>query len=647
MGLVISCSPNKHYELFSEKTLNLVQKAVFEVIIEKPTDDQIIYEKKLNWENIPYAIRTDKYYSVGTAFAISKTELISAFHVFELNTSENIFIRDSEGNIFEVDQVIGGCNERDILIFTVIDKTFDDFFEFAENNRMGSPVLSVGNALGEGIVIRNGFILGTVPEDDSGRWNLLKSSTDGSPGNSGGPLITPEGKVVALVTARSDNILYSIPSDVILNFDRSFLSYRIRTNYGHLLLPDKNNKMFETQIPLPIVFSEATDAILEAHRKHYETSMLELFNNAPEYLTGSNNAHLLNSYFSSIFPQFSYVDPDDGNWKLSRMSSQSYNLEEDGGLMHASRSGFNFYKIIKPRSVPLKKINTDPKYIMDLILSSIRTERTLWRGNWNGDADKYRILSYGVPASIEQFRDNLDRNWITAHWNIFYNDSVLIMYILPLPNGPVVITTIQPSPFLYEYKMDIEKICDHIFTAYEATFAEWVVFIEFQDYIPAFLNDLSFEWARNEQRFTFSCGSIFISSDRQSFNWTDNSKLFLFPFWYKNSNDLEFGIRRIDLDKDLLGYDYFTLIRNIKPDSRLGFNAMERWNNLAAKNHPFNGRAVISLSDNTGSLGAVIHTPQYDTETIFSLYHEMIDPMDEENLMQRFNAFKQGILISD
>jgi len=650
MGMMTACSSNQFnnsFGFFSAKTMNLVQSAVFEVIIEKPLNDPIIYEREINWENVPYAIRTDKYNSIGTAFAISRTELISAFHVFELNTSVDYFIRDTNGNIFEIDQIKGGCNEKDILIFSVKEKIFDNFFQFENNSRIGSPVFSVGNALGEGIIIRNGFILGTVPEEDSGRWNLLKSSADGSPGNSGGPLITKNGKVVALVTSRKDNILYSIPADVISNYNRSSLNYRIKTNYSHLILPDKINKVFEIQVALPANFTETISIILDAHRIHYKNSMIELFNNAPEYLTGPNNLHLLNSSFSSIFPQFSYVDPNDGNWKLSRMTGQNYDLEEDGRLMHSSRSGFNFYKIRKPRSVPLERINKDPMFIMDLILNNIRTERTLWGWSWDDDSDKYRILSYGTPSSVGQFNDILGRNWITANWNIAYNGNILIMYILPLPNGPVIISTIVSSIFRYEYEIDIQKLCNHTFTAYEATFAEWVEFIRFNDFIPSFLNDLSFEWKSNEQTFVFSCGSISISSDSQSFNWTDNSKLFLFPFWYRNNNNLEFGIRRLDLDKDLLGNDFFAIIRNVKPDVRLGSIAMERWDNLIAENHPFNGRPVISISDNTGSLGTVIHAPQSDRETIFSLYLTMKDPISEENVVQRFNAFRQGLLIRE
>ena len=257
-GLVISCSSSPAdtgSRQLSSRTLSLVENAVFEVVLEKPVDDPVIYDRELNWDKVPYAIRSDKYHSIGTAFAISKTELITAFHVINLGFESIIynkyFVRDSRGEVYEVDQVTGGSNEKDYLIFTVKGKTFNEFFQFERNYKIGDPVLSIGNALGEGIVVRDGLVLGTVPEQDSGRWDLLKSSADGNPGNSGGPLVTPDGKVVALVAALRDNILYSIPAEVILGGSRSELSYRIKPRFGHLLLANKLENIFEIGVPLP------------------------------------------------------------------------------------------------------------------------------------------------------------------------------------------------------------------------------------------------------------------------------------------------------------------------------------------------------------------------------------------------------------
>jgi len=48
--------------------------------------------------------------------------------------------------------------------------------------------------------------------------------------------VIPNGKVIALLTSRKDNIVYSTPAEVILNDDRSVFLYRGKIHFYHLLL---------------------------------------------------------------------------------------------------------------------------------------------------------------------------------------------------------------------------------------------------------------------------------------------------------------------------------------------------------------------------------------------------------------------------
>ena len=645
-GFLISCSSAPAGSvpgLLSAKTLDLVKNAVFEVVLEKPTEDPTVYEKELDWEKVPFAIRNDKYLSIGTAFAISKTELITAFHVinlgFESLVYKKYFIRDSEKNVYEVDQVTGGSNEKDYLIFTVKGKTFDKFFQFERRYTTGDQVFSVGNALGEGIVVRNGLVLGTIPETDSGRWDLLKSSADGNPGNSGGPLVNTNGNVVALVSSLKDNILYSLPAEVILDDDHTRLSYRLKGSVGHLILANQLNEIYENTCPLPDSYAMVRKQLSEGYLTDYNKAMTALFTEAPSYLTGPNNAYLFNSDFSSTFPEISFVDRNDNNWKLSSLDKKSNPLGDDGKLTYASVDGVNFYKIKRPNTAPFDKINTDPKYIMDLILQNIRSERTLY-GN-----DKYRILSFGDPFSTGLYKDSIGRTWITAYWLVGFADKVQIMYILPLPNGPAVVTTMQNSSMLGFYEWDMKKSCDHIFAAYNGAFSDWNNFIGMKKYVPSFLENMSFEWKSDEQRFSVNCGSLSLSADKQVFNWENDSELFLAYSWLKQDDKLEFGLRKIDLSRDQRAKEFIVLYQNIKPDPKIGTNAMENWNDLVTGKYPFDGKPVISAKDNTGSVGVILKARQEDPDIIYSIYLSMENPLNEENLAERLNALTQNLSI--
>jgi hypothetical protein len=628
----------------SSRTLQLVEDAVFEVLVKKAQNDPAVYEKELDWDLVPYAIRTDDYYSIGTAFAISETELITAFHVISLGYASMVYdryyIRNSWGKVYEVDQIIAGSNERDFLIFTAKGLSVDNYFQFQREFRTGDPVLSIGNALGEGIVVRSGLILGTVPEEEAGRWNQLKSSADGNPGNSGGPLVTPDGKVVGLaVGLRDNNILYSVPAQVILDLPRDKLLYRSKFSYGHLILANTKTRVFETETALPGDYREISRRLVEAYDRDYITAMEGLFEEAPAYLDGPNNVYLLNSVISTNFPELDFVNRNDNNWYLSDLEVKSQQLPDDGILTHASVSNFNLFKISKPKTVSLEQISTDPRYVMDLILQNVNTERTLW------GSQSYRILSYGDPSSVSEYRDALGRLWIETHWLIGFEDKVLLMYILPLPDGPVVFMTKQNSSQLKVYQWDMRKTCDHIHAAYVAAFDEWDDFISLGKYTPGFLKDFNFSWQQDTRQISFSYPDFSFQAGPEVFDWNSSSKLFLGPAYYTQENAIQFGIRRIVLQRDLRGREYTLLYKNIQPDPKLGNKAAESWDDLVQAKYPFDGNPGISAKDNTGSIGVILPAQRPDPGIRYSIYLTMENPQGEDNLKSRIEALQNGIEI--
>ncbi|MDR2111163.1 MAG: hypothetical protein LBP32_07630, partial [Spirochaetaceae bacterium] len=359
------------------------------------------------------------------------------------------------------------------------------------------------------------------------------------------------------------------------------------------------------------------------------------------YLTGPDNVYLLNSSLSSTFPQLDYVDPNDNNWKLSGFETKTYNLPDDGQLIHTAVSGFNFYKIKKPDTAPLEKINSDPRFILDLVLQNMRTERTLW------GSDKYRILSFGDPASVSEYTDTLGRTWITAWWLIGFDDKVMIMYILPLPNGPAMVVNTQSSSLKNIYEWDIRKTCDHLYAAYSADFKGWDEFIRIKSPLPAFFKDFQFNWQQDTQALSLRFDGISIAVDKQVFDWTGTSELFLAPSWYKPKDVLEFGIRKVIIDRDIRGNDYIHLYRHIKPDPKLGAKNAEFWNDLVQEKYPFDEKPGISVKDNTGSVGAILKTENPNPNVRYALYLAMEDPQDDENLTRRFKALKEGVQVQE
>lgn len=643
--LLVSCvstpSAGRSSSGLSSKAAALVDQAVFEVVVKKATVDSLTYDKPLDWSSVPFAIRTDPYYSIGTAFAVSPTDLVTAFHVIDLGEAglvyDAYYIRDSKGGVYEVDTVKRGSNERDFLVFTVKGRTFDRYFEFEKSFTTGSQVYSVGNALGEGIVVRNGLILGTIPEEESGRWQRLKSSADGNPGNSGGPLITPEGRVVGVVAALKDNILYSLPAAALLEVPPETLLFRQRLTYGHLLLADTLTKVFETEVMLPAYYREVRKAITERYAPVYDEAMKELFKTEPAFLDGPSNAYLLSAVPDASFPELAFVDKDDKQWKMSDLKVERFNLPEDGAILQAKVGGYSLLKIDLPRTEALEPILKDPKALMDLILKGVSLERRL------GGGAKYRILSFGAPAETGEYRDRAGRTWIRARWTVEFEDRAMIAYILPLPNGPSVIWTYQPTGRIGVYDWDLRAICDRVQTAYKGTFPEWERFFALKNLVPEVFSGVELTWSETDSTLELRTPDLSFSAGPRVFAWTPVSSLLLSPAYYFQGGKVRYGFRKLLVQRDVRGRDFIILYKNVKPDARLGAKAAEGWDSLVKGRAPFDGKPGIDPKDNVGALGALLPQTEAASDALYSLYLSMEEPGDEAALAARFEALKSGI----
>ncbi len=625
----------------SPKVAALVDEAVFEVVVKKAAADSLTYDKPLDWNSVPYAIRTDEYYSIGTAFAVSRTDLVTAFHVIDLGEASLVYdayyIRDSRGGVYEVDSVKRGSNERDFLVFTVKGRTFDRYFEFQKTFTTGAQVYSVGNALGEGIVVRNGLILGTIPEEESGRWQRLKSSADGNPGNSGGPLITPDGKVVGVVAALKDNILYSLPAAALLDVPEGTLRFRQRLTYGHLLLANTLTKVYETETALPAPYREVRKAVTDRYVPAYDGAMKELFQAAPAYLDGSANAYLLSAVADASFPELAFVDKDDNQWKMSDLKVDRFNLPDDGSVLQAKVGGYSFLKVDLPKTMKLDSVLSDPRTLMDLILKGVSLERGL------GGNEKYRILSFGAPSETGEYRDRAGRPWLRARWTVEFEDRALIAYILPLPDGPAVIWTYQPTGRTGVYDWDLRAVCDRVQTGYKGTFPEWERFLALGRLLPDAFKDVAFRWSEADRTVALRTPEFSMTAGPEVFPWTAASSLFLSPAYYFQGGKVRYGFRKLLVQRDVRGRDFAILYKNIKPDSRLGAKAAEGWDALVTARAPFDGKPGINPKDNVGALGAILTRSEASADALYSLYLSMEEPGGEEALSARFGALKSGI----
>jgi hypothetical protein len=407
-----------------------------------------------------------------------------------------------------------------------------------------------------------------------------------------------------------------------------------------VVLPNRNvPATFETVIPLPQSYEKVREQIISKYQVEYVNIMNGLFDDAPEYLTGPNNMWVFTPTITTVFPLIDYVDPDDDEWSLNtNISTRSYNLTDNGTLLFAEVNDWVFYKLNKPKSVSLEN-SYEPRYIMDTLLQNMRSDRTL--GNV-----RYRVLSFGDPEVISSYHDPLGRTWITAQWLIEFADQIFIMYILPLPNGPAAITLMIPSMFLHMLEWDLRKMIDHVWSAYSGTFEDWTTFLN-TSHVPDFLKSLNYRWQESSKRISFTTGDVTVSFDSSIYDWTNSSELFLGPSYYLMDGRVNYGVRRIVLHKDSRYKESLSIFKQLRPNPRMPNNTQESWNDLVLERFPYNNVPAVSVRDNEGTMGAVLVPPSRRADLRYALYLSMENPVNDDNVQRRFNAFRNGITIRD
>src|SRR5271168_4439769 len=96
-----------------------LSSSTFEVVLAKPLSDPSTYEKPLPLELIPYRERTDKFQSIGTAFAIGPNRFVSAAHVIIAGNGSQygpLALRNAAGTTYRIDKIIKYSSREDYAV---------------------------------------------------------------------------------------------------------------------------------------------------------------------------------------------------------------------------------------------------------------------------------------------------------------------------------------------------------------------------------------------------------------------------------------------------------------------------------------------------------------------------------------------------
>lgn len=569
-----------------------LRDTVFEVVMRKPEADYVTYERALPMEQMPYSERTDPYISIGTAFAIGPNTYVSAAHVLEAGRITQYgepAIRDADGKVHALDQVVKYSNEMDFIVFTLKSPVNDAVLEVNREPALNVPVYAAGNALGQGIVVRDGLLTSQTPEEVDGRWKWLRFSAAASPGNSGGPLLDAAGRVVGVVLRKSEseNLNYAAPIALVLDAPPNLARFGGFVRYQLPVLDETEVERLDHPITLPLSFagfSAATNRWSHALNESLQARLLAK-HAAEVFPRGSGSARLLSQGTAGGSGLRLIQRAQDDTWQANVAGgSMSATLPRNGSVNIGHMAYSMFVRIRRPDDVEAKAFYGDSQLFMDYVLKALPIHRAV-------GPEQVRITSLGKALTESMHTDGYGRRWQVRTWKIAVLDTTIVSYALAVPGGYVAIMRGTPSVLEHDSNIDLKAMTDFTTVSMAGSLKRWREYLTMKALLPRNFEDIDidFEYGRH---FHYRSPRLDVSHDASLQQIADDSELTLDFAFFDDGGKVVWDVTGVSLDEGEAGEQSFAITRRIQPDPSLPDDVQAEWRKRLAGSHPYNGSVI-------------------------------------------------------
>jgi serine protease Do len=596
-----SAAPAQGAELSSSVQQN-IRAATFEVVQLKPPEGEVTYDRELPLDLLPYQQRTDKYRSIGTAFAIGPNRYVTAAHVIDLGIKSQFgppALRDGAGKVYDVDQVFKFSDGRDFVVFSLRAPPKDArSLAAGRKPALNSTVYAVGNALGEGVIIRDGLYTSDTPEELDARWQWLRFSAAASPGNSGGPLIDEHGKVIGIVLRKSpaENLNMALPIAEVLNAKDGEGSLGGRVPVRLPIFEASETLRIDERFDLPKPLAQFYNTVWER--------TTELVSGAAKKLLADNTGHifphgvgserLLHTTERAAFPQLMHEDPNKV-WVVGGPQVRTVQLDRNGFVEQTAA----FVRLRAPDGLGLATLYGDDKVYMDLLLKAHEVRRTV-------GTDAVRVTSLGKPKSSSHFMDRWGRTWQVRDWAVPYDDQYLSVASLPTPDGYVAAITRINSGFLGVINKTQQVLCDYVYVTLLGSLAQWQDYLAQQGAQPKAFDAIRIR-IDPEREVAFHSDRYEVTIRSELVKLSKNSMLFL-DFGFSGEGDaVTWDVKRLVLSEGPHTNNWIHVVRHTEPPASLPDSWQSNWSKLKTPSFPYNG--LIESQNGQTRISASVQPP--------------------------------------
>ncbi len=586
--------------------LPAIQSATFEVVAAKPKDT-LSYEKPLPMDLLPYQERTDKFYSVGTAFAIGPNRFVTAAHVLMIGY-QSLWgppeLRDASGKVYAIGKIEKFALRRDFVVFSLADPPQVTPLAVDTKPALNQVVYSVGNALGTGVVIRNGLYTSDTPENQDGEWKWIRFSAAASPGNSGGPLLDQAGKVIGVVLMKSpnENLNYALPMSQVLEAPQDLARYDKRMSYQFDVFDSTLTGTFKGEFKLPLPAADFFAAYANAFDPWLDSQLKALLDqqSANLFPSGDGSHQLLYSSPSmGDFPQI-VVRNSDGEWVNSGRPATRITLPANGYVEGGVVKGDILFHLRKPDNVAAAAFHRDPKGAMDLLLKTGFLKRAI-------GPEKILVTSLGEPGKTGGWTDRWGRHWQVWHWPVPYANGRISLFALLTPDGYAILMRIEPAASRHDSAINMRALTNFVSLSYDGTLAQWKDYLADTALLPDAFKDIRIGFDYDKD-FHYASGRLDFSLTPKLQEIKPASMLTLgFSFFPGRGGKVVWDVAQVWLAQSDNDQHWVSLLRHEAPPPDLDDSYQGYWKKVVARRHPYD-RQAYSSNDVT-KINAVVPPP--------------------------------------
>lgn len=162
------------------------------------------------------SIKTDR--SAGSGFIVnSEGYVVTNAHV--ISKAQNVKVLLYDGRLVSA-KIIGGDGTRDVALLKIEGEYSALGLADSDRAQVGKKVIAIGNPLGLSFTVTEGIISAVDREGPNGLSEYIQTDVSLNPGNSGGPLIDTQGKVIGMNNFKvgsAESLGFALESNVIRN----------------------------------------------------------------------------------------------------------------------------------------------------------------------------------------------------------------------------------------------------------------------------------------------------------------------------------------------------------------------------------------------------------------------------------------------